>query len=99
MAAWIDMEKKDKAMMGARIKNGAKEWLLDYIKQNNITDVKFVLSTSYANIIQRDKLIEELREIGINAEDRQMKAAGRASMLARGSYINDLLLGTLDEGI
>ncbi len=72
---------------------GAKTWLMNYIQKNNFDDVKFVLSTSYAAIVERDRLIDELRNLGINAEDKQLKSAGRASMLERGSYINDLLLG------
>ena len=71
---------------------GAKEWLLDYIKHNNITKVLFVLSKSYSDIIRKKELMKELELMGIEAEDRQMKAKGMASMLERGKYINELLL-------
>ncbi|MHA2097899.1 MAG: peroxide stress protein YaaA [Candidatus Kariarchaeaceae archaeon] len=71
---------------------GAADWLYDYVKKNDIDDVKFVLSTSYSEIVQRDKLIDRLtQELGIIAEDKQFKAEGRKSMLLRGQYINDLL--------
>ena len=72
---------------------GASDWLFDYVKRNNIDNVKFVLSTSYSEIVQRDSLIDRLQsELGIVAEDKQFKAEGRKSMLLRGQYINDLLL-------
>lgn len=72
---------------------GASDWVFDYVKRNKIDNVKFVLSTSYSEIVQRDLLIERLRdELGIIAEDKQFKAEGRKSMLLRGQYINDLLL-------
>lgn len=74
-------------------KQGASDWLFDYAKRNDIDDVKFVLSTSYSEIIQRDVLIDRFQEeLGIKAEDKQFKAQGRKSMLLRGQYINDLLL-------
>lgn len=72
---------------------GASEWLFDYIKSNDIDNVKFVLSTSYSEIVERDKLIERINEeLSISAEDKQFKSQGRKSMLLRGQYINDLLL-------
>ncbi|MCE7734706.1 MAG: peroxide stress protein YaaA [Candidatus Heimdallarchaeota archaeon] len=72
---------------------GASDWVFDYVKRNKIDNVKFVLSTSYSEIVQRDSLIDRLRdELGIIAEDKQFKAEGRKSMLLRGQYINDLLL-------
>lgn len=74
-------------------KQGASEWVYDYVKRNDIDDVKFVLSTSYSEIVQRDSLINRLQEeLGIVAEDKQFKAEGRKSMLLRGQYINDLLI-------
>lgn len=73
-------------------KHGANDWVFDYVKRNKIEDVKFVLSTSYSEIVQRDLLINRLQdELGIIAEDKQFKAEGRKSMLLRGQYINDLL--------
>jgi len=95
-----DIQQKDK-INGTRIMtywkhNGAKEWLKDYILTNGYDEVKFVLSTSYSKIIQRDELIDELNEeYDIDAVDRQLKSAGRASMLERGRYIDDLLLGKI----
>ncbi|MHA2503373.1 MAG: peroxide stress protein YaaA [Candidatus Kariarchaeaceae archaeon] len=76
-------------------RQGAKDWLTSYIHNSDIDDVKFVLSDSYSNIISRDALIAELRDEGISAEDKQLKDTGRASMLRRGEYINDLLLGEI----
>ncbi len=74
-------------------KQGASEWLFDYVKRNEIDDVKFVLSTSYSEIVQRDNLIDRFQdELGIKAEDKQFKSQGRKSMLLRGKYINDSLL-------
>lgn len=71
---------------------GASNWLFDYIKHNEFENVKFVLSTEYAGIVRRDDLIQRLKdELDIIGEDRQFKANGRASMLLRGQYINDLL--------
>lgn len=72
---------------------GASDWVFDYVKRNKVDNVKFVLSTSYSEIVQRDLLIERLKdELGIIAEDKQFKAEGRKSMILRGRYINDLLL-------
>jgi cytoplasmic iron level regulating protein YaaA (DUF328/UPF0246 family) len=76
--------------------NGAADWLFDYIKRNDIGTVKFVLSTSYAGIVSRDKLMQRLdNELGISSEDNQFKEQGRKSMLLRGQYINDFLINKL----
>lgn len=72
---------------------GASDWLFDYVKKNDVNDVKFVLSTSYSGIISRDKLMERLQdELGVSSEDKQLKSKGMASMLERGRYINQFLL-------
>jgi cytoplasmic iron level regulating protein YaaA (DUF328/UPF0246 family) len=76
--------------------NGAADWLFNYIKRNDFDAVKFVLSTSYAGIVSRDKLMLRLdEELGIPSEDNQFKEQGRKSMLLRGQYINDLLVNKL----
>ncbi|MHA2032972.1 MAG: peroxide stress protein YaaA, partial [Candidatus Kariarchaeaceae archaeon] len=36
--------------------SGAENWLFDYIENNQVENVKFVLSTSYSDIIQKEKL-------------------------------------------
>ena len=74
--------------------SGAENWLFDYIKTNEVEDVKFVLSTSYSNIIQKEKLMNRLKnELDIPSEDQQFKhGGGMKSMTLRGQYINDLLL-------
>ena len=73
---------------------GASEWLFDYIKKNNIEEVKFVLSTEYSGIVKRDELMRQLKdELGISSEERQFKeAGGMKAMTSRGQYINDFLL-------
>ena len=68
------------------------DWLFNYIKNSEIQNVKFVLSTSYAGIISRDLLMTRLDEdLDIISEDKQLKASGMASMLERGKYINNFL--------
>ncbi|MHA2249116.1 MAG: peroxide stress protein YaaA, partial [Candidatus Kariarchaeaceae archaeon] len=63
---------------------GMSEWLYSYIKKNRFDRVLFVLSSSYSDIVQRDKLITRLTDEGIVAEDRQFKeAGGMRSMLVR----------------
>ncbi|MHA1983781.1 MAG: peroxide stress protein YaaA [Candidatus Hodarchaeales archaeon] len=75
---------------------GAQDWLFSYIKNNDIDNVKFVLSTSYSDIVGKEKLMERLEEeLGINSEDQQFKQGGMKSMLLRGQYINNLLLNQL----
>ncbi|MDH5402623.1 MAG: YaaA family protein [Candidatus Heimdallarchaeota archaeon] len=71
---------------------GAKDWLLNYIENGSFKRVYFVLSTSYSKIIQKDNLIKELTDMGIQAEDKQMVSKGMVSMLERGSFINNFLL-------
>lgn len=72
---------------------GISNWLYDYIKQNDFDDVKFVLSTSYSAIVDKEHLINRLTdELGIQAEDKQMKSTGMKSMLLRGDYINNFLI-------
>jgi cytoplasmic iron level regulating protein YaaA (DUF328/UPF0246 family) len=77
--------------------SGAEHWLFDYIENNQIDDVKFVLSTSYSDIIQKEKLMNRLKdELGVPSEDQQFKhGGGMKSMTLRGQYINDLLLNKL----
>lgn len=74
--------------------SGAGNWLFDYIENNQIDDVKFVLSTSYSDIVQKEKLMSRLKdELGIPSEDQQFKhGGGMKSMTLRGQYINDFLL-------
>ena len=58
--------------------------------------MKFVLSTSYSDIVGKEKLMERLdEELGISSEDQQFKQGGMKSMLLRGQYINNLLLNKL----
>lgn len=72
---------------------GAHDWLFDYVKNNKFDDVKFVLSTSYSDIIKKTTLMNRLKnELDINNEDKQFKQGGMKSMLLRGQYINDFLL-------
>ena len=71
---------------------GSEEWLFNYVKNNDIGEVKFVLSTSYSGIINRDQLMVRLdEELDIPSEDKQFKSGGMASMLERGKYINGFL--------
>ena len=74
--------------------SGAANWLFDYIENNRIDDVKFVLSTSYSDIIQKEYLMTRLKdELDVPSEDQQFKhGGGMKSMSLRGQYINDLLL-------
>lgn len=75
---------------------GAQDWLFSYIKNNDINNVKFVLSTSYSDIVEKEKLMIRLDdELGISSEDQQFKQGGMKSMLLRGQYINNLLLNQL----
>ena len=72
---------------------GAQEWLFDYIQKNQFDEVKFVLSTSYSDIVGKEELMRRLSDdLGIQAEDKQFKQGGMKSMLLRGQYINDFLL-------
>ena len=72
---------------------GAQEWLFDYIQKNKFDEVKFVLSTSYSDIVGKEELLRRLKDdLGIQAEDKQFKQGGMKSMLLRGQYINDFLL-------
>ncbi|MFW9779517.1 MAG: peroxide stress protein YaaA [Candidatus Heimdallarchaeota archaeon] len=77
--------------------SGAGRWLFDYIENNEIDDVKFVLSTSYSDIIQKETLMNRLKdELNVPSEDQQFKhGGGMKSMTLRGQYINDLLLNKL----
>ena len=56
-----------------------------------------MLSTSYSNIIQKEKLMRRLKdELDVSSEDQQFKhVGGMKSMRVRGQYINDLLLDKL----
>lgn len=75
---------------------GAQDWLMDYIKNTNVDQVKFVLSTSYSDIVGKESLMIRLdEELGIPSEDQQFKQGGMKSMLLRGQYINNLLLNQL----
>jgi cytoplasmic iron level regulating protein YaaA (DUF328/UPF0246 family) len=75
---------------------GAQDWLFSYIRSNEIDNVKFVLSTSYSDIVGKEQLMGRLEEeLGINSEDQQFKQGGMKSMLLRGQYINNLLLNQL----
>ncbi|OLS16508.1 MAG: hypothetical protein HeimC3_54510 [Candidatus Heimdallarchaeota archaeon LC_3] len=73
---------------------GAQDWVFNYIKNNNINQVKFVLSTSYSDIIEKETLMERLEEeLSIPSTDNQFKeGGGMRSMTLRGQYINNLLL-------
>ena len=73
---------------------GAQDWLFDYVKNNNIGQVKFVLSTSYSDIIGKESLMKKLKEeLEITSADKQFKeGGGMKSMTLRGQYINDFLL-------
>jgi cytoplasmic iron level regulating protein YaaA (DUF328/UPF0246 family) len=77
--------------------SGAENWLFDYIENNQVENVKFVLSTSYSDIIQKEKLMNRLKdELDVPNEDQQFKhGGGMKSMSLRGQYINDLLLNKL----
>ncbi|MFX1507883.1 MAG: peroxide stress protein YaaA [Promethearchaeota archaeon] len=86
------------AIIGRFWKNsGAENWLFDYIEQNQFDDVKFVLSTSYSDIVQKEKLMSRLKdELDVPSEDQQFKhGGGMKSMSLRGQYINNLLLDKL----
>jgi cytoplasmic iron level regulating protein YaaA (DUF328/UPF0246 family) len=75
---------------------GAQEWLYDYIKKNKFEEVKFVLSTSYSDIVGKEELMRILQDdLGISSEDKQFKQGGMKSMLLRGQYINDFLLKSI----
>ena len=56
-----------------------------------------MLSTSYSDIIQKEKLMIRLKdELNVPSEDQQFKhGGGMKSMTLRGQYINDLLLDKL----
>ena len=77
--------------------SGAENWLFDYIENNQFENVKFVLSTSYSDIIQKERLMIRLKdELNVPSEDQQFKhGGGMKSMTLRGQYINDLLLDKL----
>jgi hypothetical protein len=74
--------------------SGAADWLFDYIEKSNVDDVKFVLSTIYSDIVQKENLMSRLKdELDVSSEDQQFKhGGGMKSMTLRGQYINDLLL-------
>ena len=73
---------------------GAQDWLFNYIKNNDIDQVKFVLSTSYSDIVGKEVLMKKLKEeLSISSADKQFKeGGGMKSMTLRGQYINDLLV-------
>ena len=72
---------------------GAQDWLFNYIETKKYDSVKFVLSTSYSDIIKKFALMDRLKsELDIDSEDKQFKQGGMKSMLLRGQYINDYLL-------
>ncbi|MHA2095247.1 MAG: peroxide stress protein YaaA [Candidatus Hodarchaeales archaeon] len=77
--------------------SGAENWLFDYIEKNQVENVKFVLSTLYSDIIQKEKLMSRLKdELDIPSEDQQFKhGGGMKSMSLRGQYMNDMLLNIL----
>ena len=77
--------------------SGAADWLFDYIKTNQVDEVKFVLSTMYSDIVQKETLMNRLKEeLSVSSEDQQFKhGGGMKSMTLRGQYINDLLLNQL----
>jgi cytoplasmic iron level regulating protein YaaA (DUF328/UPF0246 family) len=77
--------------------SGAENSLFYYIENNQFDDVKFVLSTLYSDIIQKEKLMSRLKdELDVQSEDQQFKhVGGMKSMIFRGQYINDLLLDKL----
>ena len=76
---------------------GASDWLFNYIKNTGVDEVKFVLSTSYSDIIRKNQLMTRLKEeLGLSSEDQQFKEGGMKSMLLRGEYIDNLLLKQLD---
>jgi cytoplasmic iron level regulating protein YaaA (DUF328/UPF0246 family) len=77
--------------------SGAENWLFDYIENNQFDDVKFVLSTLYSDIIQKEQLMSRLKdELDVPSEDQQFKhGGGMKSMSLRGQYINDFLLNKL----
>ncbi len=77
--------------------SGATNWLFDYIENNQFEDVKFVLSTMYSDIIQKETIMNRLKdELDVSSEDQQFKhGGGMKSMSLRGQYINDLLLNKL----
>ncbi|MFW9928047.1 MAG: peroxide stress protein YaaA [Candidatus Thorarchaeota archaeon] len=71
---------------------GAQDWLFSYIKNTQPDQVKFVLSTSYSDIVNKTGLMSRLKnELNIESEDKQFKQGGMKSMLLRGQYINELL--------